>query len=328
MGEWLSLMRIVIVVSCSTAMSKPQNQHWLPQFYLRRFAVPGWRDKKNAKIWVMDAETGELEERKIRDVAATDFLYSHVKGDGTRCFRVEKHLAGLETMIARLYPRIADGYPDLASAWGMKKLTALFIATLLLRHPDVETETREMHRRMVGMYESVPKGADGLPLVSHIFQDSKAFELDTSDYEEYKAADANQLKQMFAEQIRPIARNITDLVFEKRWAFLCTDKPVFFTSDKPVIRQHHERKTFGIGTPGVHLWFPISPTRMLWMTDRVGDACDGFYPFPVAEATALNAFTMANATRFLLSHESPDDRMMEVGALADKLRHKHQQVTT
>ena len=313
-------MKIERMVSCFIATSKPHNQHWLPQFYLRRFAVPGWRDKKNAKIWVMDSETGELQDRKIRDVAAAEFLYSHVKQDGARCFRVENHLAELETMIARLYPRIADGYPDLTSAWGMKKLSALFIATLLLRHPDMESDTHEMHRRMVGMYEAAPKGADGRPLVSHIFQDGKPFELDTSDYEEYKAADANRLKQMFADQIRPIARNITDLIFKKRWAFLCTDKPVFFTSDKPVIRQHHERKTFGIGTPGVHLWFPISPTRMLWMTDRIGDECDGFYPFPVAEATLLNAFTMANASRFLLSHEPPDERMMEVGVLTDNLR--------
>jgi hypothetical protein len=306
-------------------MSNPQNQHWLPQFYLRHFAVSGWRDKKNAKIWVMDVKTREIDQRKVREVAATEFLYSHVKEDGARCFRVEKHLAELETMIARFYLRIAEGYPDLTAAWGMKKLAALFIATLILRHPDVEEDTHEMHRRMVQMYEAAPKDADGRPLVSHILHDGKPLELDTSDYEEYKTADANRLKQMFAEQIRPIARNITDLIFKKRWAFLCTDEPVFFTSDRPVIRQHYERKTFGIGTPGVHLWFPVTPTRMLWMTDRFGDQVDGFYPFPVAEATLLNAFTMANGTRYLLSHERPDKRMMDVGTLADRLRWEHQQ---
>jgi len=92
-----------------------------------------------------------------------------------------------------------------------------------------------------------------------------------------------------------------------------------------VIRHHYERKTFGIGTPGVHLWFPVTPTRMLFMTDRLGDQVDGFYPFPVAEATLLNAFTMANATRYLLSHERPDQRMIDVGALAHRLRREHQQ---
>ena len=206
----------------------------------------------------------------------------------------------------------------------MKKLAALFIATLLLRHPDVEADTHEMHRRMVQMYEAAPKDADGRPLVSPILHKGKPLELDTSDYEEYKTADANRLKQMFAEQIRPIARNLTDLIFKKRWAFLCTDEPVFFTSDKPVMRHHYERKTFGLGTPGVHLWFPVAPTRMLWMTDRLGDQLDGFYPFPVSEATLLNAFTMATATRYLLSHEPLDKRMMDVGALADRLRREHQ----
>jgi hypothetical protein len=133
---------------------------------------------------------------------------------------------------------------------------------------------------------------------------------------------------MFAEQIRPIGRGITELIFKKRWAFLCTDEPVFFTSDKPVIRHHYERKTFGIGTPGVHLWFPFTPTRILSMTDRVGDQVDGFYPFPVSEATLLNAFTMANATRYLLSHDPPDKRLMDVGALADRLRREREEASS
>lgn len=78
-------------------MSGPRNQDWLPQFYLRRFAVPGYRDKKNAKIWVMNVETGEVASCKVRNVAAEDFLYSHVKPDGSRCFKVEKHLAEMES---------------------------------------------------------------------------------------------------------------------------------------------------------------------------------------------------------------------------------------
>jgi len=104
-------------------------------------------------------------------------------------------------MIARFYVRIAEGYPDLTAAWGIKKLAALFIATLILRHPDVEEDTHEMHRHMVQMYEAAPKDADGRPLVSHILHDGKPLQLDASDYEEYKNADANRLKQMFAEQI-------------------------------------------------------------------------------------------------------------------------------
>src|SRR6266496_2479107 len=301
-------------------MSANRIQHWIPQFYLRYFAVPGFRSKKNAKIWVMDANTGDVRKEKVHAVASTEFLYSHDKGDGTRCYRVENELAELETIIARLYPLIADGYPDLYAAWGIKKFAALFIITLMLRHPQMEYETREMHRRMLDIYERVPKNTQGRPQVSHIFQNGKAFELDTSDYEEYKAADENRLKQMFAEQIRPLAVNLTDLLFRKRWAFLCTDAPVFFTSDKPVAKVHPDRRTFGIGTPGVHLYFPVTPTRMLWMSDRNGDESDGFYPLPVSEAAVLNMFTMANTSTLLLSHEQPDRALREVDIYMTQMR--------
>ena len=301
-------------------MSGPRNQHWLPQFYLRRFAVPGYRDKKNAKIWVMNVETGELATSKVRTVAAKDYLYSHVKPDGTHCFKVEKHLAEMETMIARLYPRIADGYPDLSAAWGIKKLSALFIVSLILRHPDAEQATQDIHRKMVELYEQAPKDAKGLPRITHVVEEGKEFPFDTSDYEDYKAADENQIKEMFAAQIRPIAAKLAEELFKKRWVFLCCDKPVFFTSDKPVIQKHPDLQKYGIGTPGVNLWFPITPFRMLWMGDRDNGQSDGFYPFPVHEATALNAFTMGNATQFLLSHEDPDTRMQDVGRLADQVR--------
>jgi hypothetical protein len=287
-------------------MSKARNQHWLPQFYLRYFAVPGYRNKKNAKIWLTDIDADEVSEEKVREVAASEFLYSHLKADGTRSYHVEDKLARLESTIARLYPRIAEGYPDLSVAWGIKKFSAVFIASLMLRHPSMEQETRDMHRKMVDACEQMPKDEDGLPQISHLIHKGQALKFDTSDYHEYKAADENRLKQMFAEQIQPLAIDLSDKLFKKRWAFLCTESPAFFTSDKPVIKQHTERSTFGIGTPGVNLWFPVSPNRMLWMTDRNGDEPDGFYPLPMDEAIPLNMFTMGHAPKFLLSHEHPD----------------------
>jgi hypothetical protein len=300
-------------------MSGPRNQHWLPQFYLRRFAVPGYRDKKNAKIWVMDVETGDLTTKKVKEVAASDFLYSHLKPDGSRCFKVEKQLAKMETMIARLYPRIADGIPDLSTAWGIKKLTALFIVSLILRHPDSEAVTKDTHQKLVNLIEKAPKDERGLPQINHVYRDGQQFPFDTSDYESYKTADDNQMKEMFANQIRPIAAQLSEELFKKRWIFLCCDLPIFFSSDKPVIQQHTGIKKFGVGTPGVNLWFPVSPFRMLWMKDGDGQP-DGFYPFPEAEAVGLNAFTMSNATRFLLSHEHPDARMQDVSRLADQVK--------
>jgi len=271
----------------------------------------------------MHAETGELKTKKVREVAAKEFLYSHVKNDKSRCFKVEKQLAEMETMVARMYPRIADGFPDLVAAGGIKKMLALFIVSLILRHPDSELATQATHRGLLELFEQAPKDSKGRPLISHFIQDGMKHAFDATEYEDYKTADENMIKQIFSEQIRPLAASLAEKLFTKRWVFFVCEQPVFFTSDKPVIQQHTEVRKYGLGTPGVHLWFPVTPYRMLWMCDRENVQSDGFYPLPEHEAAALNAFTMANATQFLLSHESPDARMQDVGRLAAEVRIRH-----
>lgn len=57
----------------------------------------------------MDLEHGNLQPNKVKEVACSDFLYSHVNPDGSRCFKVENNLSELETRIAQLYPRLAEG---------------------------------------------------------------------------------------------------------------------------------------------------------------------------------------------------------------------------
>jgi hypothetical protein len=264
----------------------PRNQHWLSQFYLRRFAIPGFRRRKNAKIWIWPKDDSEPKEKKINDVCAAEFLYSHVGTDGNRCYRAERKLGELETLISRFYSRLSDGVPDLQQSQGMKKLFSFFLATLLLRHPDELEGTKETHRRMVAWYETLPKDAQGRPIVPEFEKEGQRYPFDNSRWEEYRDEDENGMVRMFAETIEKAAVAIAKQVFKKRWAFLCLDEPRLFTSDFPVVVKHPEKKIFGVGTPGVHMFFALSPMRMLHMTDRDNNP-DGFYPFPSEEAGRL-----------------------------------------
>jgi hypothetical protein len=297
---------------------RPMNQHWLSQFYLRRFAVPGFRRRKNAKIWIWPKDDSEPKKKKINDVCTAEFLYSHVRADGNRCYRAERKLAELETLISRFYSRLSDGFPDLKEAWGMKKLFSLFLATLLLRHPDELEGTRETHRRMVGWYETLPKDTKGRPIVPEFEREGKRYPFDNSRWEEYRDEDENGMIRMFAETIEKNAASIANEIFRKRWAFLCLDEPCLFTSDFPVVVKHFEKKVSGVGTPGVHMFFPISPTRMMHMTDR-DDNADGFYPFPSEKAGQLNFFTMGNSKQFILSHQQPDSMLKQADAYVTNL---------
>jgi Protein of unknown function (DUF4238) len=289
-------------------VSDPKNQHWLSQFYLRQFAVPGFRNRKRAKIWLWSKDDSEPVKKKIRDVCAKEFLYSHVRPDGSRSFRTEGKLASLETRISQLYSRIAEGYPDLQKSWGIKKLLSLFFSTLLLRHPDELEGTKETHRKMVAWYETLPKDTQGRPMVPEFEREGKRYPFDNSRWEEYRNEDENGMVRMFAETIERNAVSIANQIFKKRWAFLCLEKPRLFTSDFPVAVKHFEEKVFGVGTPGVHVFFPVSPKRMLHMTDRE-DNPDGFYPFPGERAAELNFFTLGNSKDSILSHEQPDSML-------------------
>jgi hypothetical protein len=214
-------------------MSKARNQHWLPQFYLRYFAVSGYRRTKNAKIWLADFETNTAEEKKVAEVAAAEFLYSHVRSDGSRSYEVEDRLGKLESIVSNLYPRIAEGYPDLAESWGIKKFAAVFVASLMLRHPSMEEQNKETHRRMIEAYSEISTETGENTGLTHLILNGVAHPFDDSNFEEYRNADNNDMKKMFAEQIHPLAIELSDHLFKKRWIFLFTESPAFFTSDTP-----------------------------------------------------------------------------------------------
>jgi len=209
------------------AKNQVRVQHFVPQFYLRRFAIPVFTDRKKAKIWVMDSANGEVFTKKVGNIAAVDYLYSHKTTDGTRSFEVENKLSELENLIARFYDRFVDGIPDLAQSWGMKKFLSLFLATLMTRHPDEEDMNRHIHANMVEQLEQMPKDQDGIPLVDSFLHRGKQYPFDPSGYHEYAAADENRLKEAFAAQIIPVAESLVDDLFSKRWVIFCTDQPVF-----------------------------------------------------------------------------------------------------
>jgi hypothetical protein len=307
-------------------MTSAKNQHWLSQFYLRQFAVPGFRNRKRAKVWLWTKGDSEPIKKKINDVCSEEFLYSHIRSDGRRCFRAERKLAALETTISRFYSRLSDGFPDLERASGMKKLFSLFLATLLLRHPSERAVTKDMHGKLVAWYETLPKDSTGRPMVPDLEHDGHRHPFDASRWEEYRDEDDNGITRMFAEGIEANARALSSEFLTKRWAFLCLEEPWLFTSDFPVAVKHLEKKSFGITTPGVHVFFPLSPRRMLHMTDRLNNP-DGFYPFPSGRAHELNFFTLGNSKQMILSHEQPDSMLQPLDIylsdLISSVYHRH-----
>jgi len=171
---------------------------------------------------------------------------------------------------------------------------------------------------LVSWYETLPKDDAGRPVIPEYEREGTKFSFDNSRWEEYRDEDENGMVRMFTETIEEVSRSIANEFFKKRWAFLCLDEPQLFTSDYPVAVKHLEKKQFGVGTPDVHVFFPVSPKRMLHMTDRKGTP-DGFYPFPSSRAHELNFFTLGNSKQMILSPEQPDSMLRPLDLYLNKL---------
>jgi hypothetical protein len=277
------------------------KDHWLPQFYLREFAIPGFTRKQDAEIWVTDLDSESCSIKRIQDVAQEAHFYSFVDAKGKPSRRIDDKLTDLEDRASRAFRIIARGSADLNQSIAMKQLLSLFLATILLRTPDQQQKTIEQHQRLRDIFDAAPKSSSGRPLVDYVFQGALWVPLDTSNYFEWNSDDEETLKRLFAEHIEVLGRPLANRLFSKRWVVFHTNQPVFFTSDAPLIKIDDQGAQCGIDSPNAMLFFPISPSRLLYMEDRQQGDIDGFCKMSFDRANDCNVVIGKNARRFLFS---------------------------
>ena len=118
-------------------MSNPKRQHWVPRFYLRKFATASSQASKRQQVWICSNrdEDNDPTVVSVDNVAAENFLYSPLKPDGSRDFSVEEKLSELEGLLSLRWDAVADDFVDLGDEGILKKVIAAFLGTLVMRHP-------------------------------------------------------------------------------------------------------------------------------------------------------------------------------------------------
>lgn len=277
------------------------KDHWLPQFYLREFAIPGWIRKQDAEIWVTDLDGETCSRQKIQDVAQNAHFYSFIDANGKPSRRIDDKLTDLENRASRAFRIIAGGTVDLNTAPAMKQLLALLLATTLLRTPDQQQKTAEQHRQLRQHFDRVGKSSTGRPLLDYVFQGTLWVPIDTADYHEWNKDDEETVKRLFSEQIEVLGKPFADRLFVKRWVVFQTDQPVFFTSDAPLVKIDQAGNPCGIDNPNAMLFFPIGPSRLLYMEARHQSDIDGFCKMSLDRANDCNTVIGNNARKLLFS---------------------------
>lgn len=286
-------------------MSTPVGHHWVPRFYLRYFAIPETRQKKIPKVWVFHKEHGDPFSVAIDKIAKQRNLYST---------EVEAKLAHLETLMASIWEALAEKYIDIEKS-PIRKIMALFISLLYLRHPKTLELTRNVHDKIVKLYDSLPVNEMGNPTADRIIIKDRVYKVDTSDYKEYRNASKKDLHTMFVNNINSNSATIAELLLKKRWSILISNEPVFITSDNPVSVVHPERDVFGLDTKGTIVLFPISPCRIL-VIDDLDEPRGQYYPLKT-HAGDINYTIARNAFNYMISPRSPDEVLSEICQVAD-----------
>ena len=235
---------------------------------------------------------------RIQDVAQERHGYSIVDGQGKLCRRVDNKLTKVENDASRAYAKIVEGNVGPTEWPETKSWVALFLATMLWRVPEQRRRTSEIHQKLRATFDKYPKSSSGRPLVSYVPVGSLLLPIDTTDYHTWNSATEQEL---FAEKIEVLSWPTAERLFEKRWIVGCVDQPLCFTGDTPLIKVDEQGDECGIDSPGAMILFPLSPSRVLFMTDRRDAERDAYYPISLEQATACNVVVRANSPSCLFS---------------------------
>ena len=283
-----------------------KNQHWVPRFYLKHFAVPETASDKNPKAWAWCVNDADSILTGINGLCSSRYLYSPKDKNGVRDWHTEDKLASFESDMSIIWPHFVNEMFDFYRWEAVRKSVALFISLLILRHPENLDNTKNIHRNMVSFYDSFPKDDQGNPRISNFEFKGKQIPFDASNFEEYKHATENVLQKLFVDNINNHAIEVANLLLAKRWSVLLSEQSSFFTCDKPVIVENGSEIQAGIMSPDVLIMFPICPTKLLLLDDMHDQPQGQYYPLKESDPSPFNMLLVRNAVKFVISPRKID----------------------
>ncbi len=288
---------------------------------MRYFTTPETYSTDEPQAWIFskDDKDGDESITNIKNICTKRFLYSPKNDAGQRNWALETKLEGLESLLSKIWEQLADDFVDLSNP-AIRKALSLFVAVMYLRHPDALKEVRDVHKKLVGLYEQTPKRPDGTPDIESIEINGELIDVDVSDWHEYQAWGIDDHQKFFVDQVQHQATNLAEILTKKRWSIVLTESNQFITTDKPVFKQHQEKEIFGVGTEGTVIIFPLSQRRLLVMDDLHDEPANQYYPLKPGALGAFNYGIWRNGSRFMISGRPIPEVLNEIVSWGDTKR--------
>ncbi len=256
------------------------GDHYIPQYYLRGFSGDDGRT-----IWVCDKHDRRRFATPVKNIANQNRFYSP---------ELESHLTKdveepTKPVLSKIRARVKISVQD-------KQTLAAYMICMMIRVPQGKKRIKQIAPSVA---DKVREEVDR-QLNSALLEEPKQAEL-----VERRRSEAHGMIDKYAKDppddlwFRIIPpdnwQRALAVLGSMTWVFLTFDQyPAFLTSDNPLF--YFTEK--GLSRPDAEVTFPISSHVALWATQRP-DLVEGFLPARLQVVKELNRRTASTATRYV-----------------------------
>lgn len=224
-------------------MSKPKNQHIIPQCYLKQFVDPNTSPGQEPYVWIFDRGNKKGKKKSPKNILSeTDFYTLKIAG-GEKDYSIEKSLSQLESEYSSVFEKKIKCKIPLSDYDHI--VLCAFVAAMLQR-------TLKQKENIEGFFDQLIKIADDL-------EKAHGAKPKTSSELRQEKEDAHKLSML---QLIP---KITQILLKMNLAFLCASRQgSFITSDAPcfLFNEELQWQRFygpGLGQKHIEVRMPLSP---------------------------------------------------------------------
>lgn len=142
-------------------------------------------------------------------------------------------------------------------------------------------------------------------------------QISRADWDTYCDLDDEAIRLAFAQGVQSATKKLAKTLIKKVWTVLQFKDPVLVTSDAPVMIVNPNTLSPGFSTLGTVTFLPVSPERLLVLTDDVGKgdeykwALDGM-------AQYANLTAWLTATKYLITSQEPSALINEFATFLEQ----------
>lgn len=246
-----------------------KNQHYVPQFYQRRFSDDG----KNVGVYIVDQQKA-IPQAPIKSQASADYFYT---SDTDKPENVEKAFSALESIAKEIMQKL-DANPR--GPLSKEESFSLYVFTILQlgRTLSPVQDTREMAnimlRKVIRAQVEISKNSDNPELADYKDITDEIIDSVTLTDEAAKKLTLGSYLQML-----PVCIDLKSktLINETSTPFITSDNPVCLYN--PFMEKMNYPLN-GLGARGAFIYFPLSPKLALLIYDdmvyKVGNRKQGY----------------------------------------------------